>query len=55
MGFVVLPALIPDISDVYDAYFAAFQNNPVTRAFFPQVKPEDLVNPESEFRYVLLS
>lgn len=52
MGFVVLPALIPDITPVYDVYFAAFENNPVTRAFFPHAKPEELVNPASEFRYI---
>ena len=27
MGFVVLPALIPDIERIYDIYFAAFQND----------------------------
>jgi ribosomal protein S18 acetylase RimI-like enzyme len=51
MGFVVLPALIPDIAPVYDVYFAAFKDNPVTRAFFPHAAPEDLINPESKFRY----
>jgi hypothetical protein len=53
MGFVILPALIPDISVVYDVYFAAFANDAVTRALFPKASVEDLTNPESEFRYVL--
>lgn len=52
MGFVVLPALIPDITAVYDAYFAAFAEDPVTRALFPKATKEDLTNSESEFRYV---
>lgn len=55
MGFVVLPAVVNDISAVYDAYFAAFKTSPVTRAFFPSVTEEDLTNPESEFRYALCS
>lgn len=50
MPFAVLPALIPDISDVYSAYFAAFANDPITRALFPSATPEDLKNPESAFR-----
>ncbi|KAF2853247.1 acyl-CoA N-acyltransferase [Plenodomus tracheiphilus IPT5] len=50
MGFVVLPALVADISSVYDAYFAAFKNSPVTRTFFPSATDEDLVNSDSEFR-----
>ncbi|KAH7384687.1 acyl-CoA N-acyltransferase [Pyrenochaeta sp. MPI-SDFR-AT-0127] len=50
MGYVVLPAVVKDISAVYDAYFAAFKNSPVTRAFFPSATQEDLTNPESEFR-----
>ena len=53
MGFVVLPALIPDITAVYDVYFAAFANDAVTRALFPKASIEDLTNPESDFRYVL--
>jgi hypothetical protein len=53
MGFIVLPALVADISPVYDAYFAAFKDNEVTRAFFPSATKEDMTNPESEFRYVL--
>lgn len=52
MGFVVLPALTPDISDVYDVYFATFKNNAVTRALFPSATEADLLNPKSEFRYV---
>lgn len=52
MGFVVLPALTPDISDVYDVYFEAFKNNAVTRALFPSATEADLTNPKSEFRYV---
>ncbi|EUC49198.1 hypothetical protein COCMIDRAFT_85333 [Bipolaris oryzae ATCC 44560] len=50
MGFVVLPALTPDISDVYDVYFETFKNNPVTRALFPSATEADLLNPKSEFR-----
>lgn len=53
MGFVVLPALIPDISAVYDVYFAAFANDAITRAMFPNVSDEDLTNSESEFRYAI--
>ncbi|KAI8935549.1 hypothetical protein NX059_008119 [Plenodomus lindquistii] len=52
MGFVVLPALVADISSVYDAYFAAFKDNAVTRALFPSASEEDLIDPESEFRKV---
>lgn len=52
MGFVVLPALVADISAVYDVYFAAFKDNAITRALFPSATVEDLTNPESEFRYV---
>ncbi|KZM26040.1 uncharacterized protein EKO05_0005861 [Ascochyta rabiei] len=50
MGFVVLPALVADVSAVYDVYFAAFKDNAITRALFPSVTTEDLINPESEFR-----
>lgn len=50
MSFTVLPALIPDITNVYNAYFAAFAQDPITRALFPDTKPEDMTNPESEFR-----
>ena len=50
MGFVVLPALISDIPDVYDVYFAAFANNAVTRALFPKASSEDLTNQQSDFR-----
>lgn len=50
MGFAVLPAQVPEIASVYDAYFAAFADDPVTRAFFPNASKEDLTNPESEFR-----
>ncbi|ETN46349.1 uncharacterized protein HMPREF1541_00533 [Cyphellophora europaea CBS 101466] len=35
MGFVVLPASIPDIRKVYDVYFAAFENSFITRLLFP--------------------
>lgn len=51
MGFVVLPALVADISAVYDAYFAAFRDSAVTKALFPTATPEDMMNPDSEFRY----
>ncbi|RMZ74481.1 Acyl- N-acyltransferase [Pyrenophora seminiperda CCB06] len=50
MGFVVLPALIPDISAVYDVYFAAFKNNPITRALFPSATVADFTDAKSEFR-----
>lgn len=50
MGFVVLPALIPDIPAVYDVYFAAFARDAVTRAMFPNVSEEDLTSVRSEFR-----
>lgn len=50
MGFVVLPAMIPDISAVYDVYFAAFANDRITHALFPNATNEDLTNPDSEFR-----
>lgn len=50
MGFVVLPALVTDISDVYDVYFAAFKDNAVTRALFPSASQEDMMDPDSEFR-----
>jgi hypothetical protein len=53
MGFVVLPALVTDISAVYDAYFAAFKDNAVTKALFPSATASDMTNPESEFRYAL--
>ena len=52
MGYVVLPALVADISAVYDVYFAAFKENAITRALFPSATAEELMNPESEFRYV---
>ncbi|KAH9861153.1 hypothetical protein IAQ61_010890 [Plenodomus lingam] len=52
MGFVVLPALAADIGPVYDAYFAAFKNNAVTRAFFPSATEDDLTKSDSEFRKV---
>jgi hypothetical protein len=52
MGFVVLPALVADISAVYDVYFAAFKHNTLTRALFPSATTEDLIDSESEFRYV---
>ena len=29
MGFILIPALIPDIEKVYDVYFAAFKNEPL--------------------------
>jgi len=50
MGFVVLPALVADISAVYDVYFAAFKDNAVTRALFPTATPDDMTNANSEFR-----
>ncbi|KAI2486703.1 Acetyltransferase [Pyrenophora tritici-repentis] len=50
MGFIVLPALIPDISAVYDVYFAAFKDKAITRALFPSATVADLVDAKSEFR-----
>jgi hypothetical protein len=50
MGFVVLPALVTDISAVYDVYFAAFKDNAVTRALFPSATAADMTNRDSEFR-----
>jgi hypothetical protein len=50
MGFLVLPALVTDISAVYDVYFAAFKENAVTRALFPSATPEDMSNAASKFR-----
>lgn len=35
MGFIVLPASIPDIRKVYDVYFAAFDGELVTQVLFP--------------------
>ena len=52
MGFVVLPALPADISNVYDVYFAAFKDNAITRALFPTASANDMTDPDSEFRYV---
>jgi hypothetical protein len=54
MGFIILPALVPDISAVYDVYFVAFKNNALTRALFPFATGAELTDPKSEFRYVLL-
>ena len=52
MGFVVLPALPADISNVYDVYFAAFKDNAITRALFSTASANDMTDPDSEFRYV---
>lgn len=35
MTFVVLPATIPDIEEVYDVYFEAFKDELVTEILFP--------------------
>ncbi|KAK1458987.1 acetyltransferase [Colletotrichum melonis] len=35
MGLTVLPALIPDIPQVYDAYFAAFKGSVILDILFP--------------------
>jgi hypothetical protein len=51
MTFVVLPALVSDISEVYDAYFAAFKDSAVTRALFPTASADDMTDPASAFRY----
>lgn len=50
MGFVILPTLVPDISAVYDVYFAAFKDNALTRALFPSATEKDLTDANSEFR-----
>ncbi|KAI4619979.1 hypothetical protein J4E80_004504 [Alternaria sp. BMP 0032] len=50
MGFVVLPALVPDISAVYDVHFAAFKDSPITRALFPSATEKDLTDSTSELR-----
>ncbi|KAL5116375.1 hypothetical protein ACEQ8H_005723 [Pleosporales sp. CAS-2024a] len=50
MGFVVLPALVPDISAVYDVYFAAFKDNAVTKALFPSATAADMTDSGSAFR-----
>lgn len=50
MGFIVLPALLSDISDVYDVYFAAFKDNAVTKALFPFASSQDMTDAKSEFR-----
>ena len=50
MGFVILPALVPDISAVYDVCFAAFKDNAFTRALFPSATEKDLTDANSEFR-----
>ncbi|KAH7396941.1 acyl-CoA N-acyltransferase [Phaeosphaeria sp. MPI-PUGE-AT-0046c] len=50
MGFVVLPALLKDISAVYDTYFAAFQDHAVTKALFPSATAADMTDSASEFR-----
>ncbi|KAK7977956.1 GNAT family protein [Apiospora saccharicola] len=35
MAFVVLPALIPEIAEVYDVYFAAFKDEPILEYYYP--------------------
>lgn len=35
MGLTVLPALIPDLPKVYDAYFAAFKGDAILSLLFP--------------------
>jgi hypothetical protein len=53
MGFVVLPALVADISAVYSVYFAAFKDDAITKALFPSATPEDMMKADSDFRYTL--
>ena len=48
MVFLVLPALVPDISEVYDVYFAAFKDNAVTKALFPMATTEDMADSNSK-------
>jgi hypothetical protein len=35
MVFAVLPCTIPDIAEVYDVYFTAFEGEPVAEILFP--------------------
>ncbi|KAF4125980.1 Ribosomal protein S18 acetylase RimI [Geosmithia morbida] len=35
MGLACLPTLVPDIKDVYDAYFEAFKGEPIIDILFP--------------------
>ncbi|KAF2635409.1 acyl-CoA N-acyltransferase [Massarina eburnea CBS 473.64] len=50
MGFVVLPALIPDIAAVYSVYFAAFASDAITAALFAGTPKEEWGDEGSEFR-----
>lgn len=46
MGFVVLPALIPDIRPVYDAYFAAFAADPDGKRLLDILFPDGFTSEE---------
>lgn len=46
MGFIVLPALIPDIRPVYDAYFAAFAVDPDGRRLLDILFPDGFASEE---------
>ncbi|KAK5657193.1 hypothetical protein OQA88_3251 [Cercophora sp. LCS_1] len=46
MGFIVLPALIPDIRAVYDAYFAAFTVDPDGRRLLDILFPDGFTSDE---------
>ncbi|KAF2468424.1 uncharacterized protein BDR25DRAFT_372913 [Lindgomyces ingoldianus] len=50
MGFVALPALIPDIAAVYDVYFEAFRYTSILSALFSLATASDLTSSGSEFR-----
>lgn len=47
MGFVTLPALIPDIPRVYDVYFAAFKADPMGAIMLDILFPDGITD---EFR-----
>lgn len=49
MGYVVLPALIPDIPRVYDTYFAAFKNDAMGRIMLDILFPNAAIDSE-DFR-----
>ncbi|KAK1751076.1 puromycin N-acetyltransferase [Echria macrotheca] len=46
MGFIVLPALIPDIRPVYDAYFAAFEADPDGKRLLDILFPDGFTSEE---------
>ncbi|KAG9189121.1 hypothetical protein G6011_05989 [Alternaria panax] len=52
MGFVILPPLVPDISAIYDVYFAVLKDNILTRVLFPSASEKNLTDANSDFREV---